>query len=64
MGRHSDRDADPADLGSRRAIFLTLLVSVLLLAAGVAILRMAGDAHLGPGGPATPSPTMSATTTS
>jgi len=59
MGRHTDR----AVSGSRRAMVLTLTASVLLVAGGVAILRSAGDLHVGPGKRPTPSPTRSVSTT-
>jgi uncharacterized protein YkwD len=57
MGRHTD----PAVIGSRRATVVTLTVSVLLLAGGIAILRSAGDLRVGPTRPSTPSVTPTTT---
>jgi hypothetical protein len=45
----------PADLGSRRAMVLTLVVSVLLLVGGLVILHWAGTVRLGQPTPPTPS---------
>jgi hypothetical protein len=61
MGRHND----PADRGSRRAVLLTLVASVLLVVAGVMILLAAGDLRVHRDDPEAPptSPTSSATTT-
>ena len=58
MGRHTDAAA----FGSRRAVLVTLVASVLLVVAGIMILRSAGDLHLRPGpdgrpGSSTPSST-------
>ena len=57
------------DLGSRRAMVLTLVVSALLLVAGLAILHSAGDLRLGPAprhtatAPATTGPSASTSPT-
>ncbi|MBC9820901.1 CAP domain-containing protein [Terrabacter sp. MAHUQ-38] len=60
MGRHTD----PAVIGSRRAAVLTVTASALLVAGGIAVLRSAGDARIGPTQPATPSMTPSVTLSS
>lgn len=51
MGQGSRR----ADLGSRRAVVLTLVVSLLLLVGGLVILHSAGSLRLGHATPTSPS---------
>ncbi|GAA2029580.1 hypothetical protein GCM10009740_19040 [Terrabacter terrae] len=48
------QQTDPVDLGSRRAMVLTLTAAALMLLAGLAILHTAGGLHLGPATPRTP----------
>jgi hypothetical protein len=57
MGRHTD----PAVIGSRRAMVVTLTASALLVAGGIGILRSAGDVRIGPTRPTTPSMTQPVT---
>ena len=45
------RQTDLGTIGSRRAAVATLTASALLVAAGIAIVRYAGDVRLGPSEP-------------
>lgn len=60
MGQPSRR----ADLGSRRAVVLTLVIALLLLVGGLAILHSAGSLRLGHATPPTPSVSTARPTTS